>query len=255
MRILSLIIFSLIFNLSTYAQSGLNKKDSQGKKTGKWLAYHPNGKKRYEGNFRDGYEVGTFKFWNGNGQLISELLYSQKGEYAAVRIYYVGGVVKAEGRFHKRKKDGVWKYYKKSPHILFKEESYKDGEKEGPWRVYFRSGKLTSELYWKNGKRDGSWKDFFENGDPHVEANFENGVLQGDYVVYYIGKIVAKEGEYVDGKMNGIWLFYNEKSELVKKERYDHGFLQQVANFEKGKLIEKDNRTRTKFDDDFYEGQ
>ncbi|MCK5856196.1 MAG: toxin-antitoxin system YwqK family antitoxin [Bacteroidales bacterium] len=255
MRVLSLIIFSLLFNLSSFAQSNVNKKDDQGRKTGKWLDYHPNGKKRYEGNFREGYEIGTFKFWNGNGQLISELLYSQKGENATARIFYSGGVVKAEGNYHKRKKDGVWKYYSKSPHVLKKEESYKNGQKDGAWRIYFRSGKLTSELYWKDDKRHGSWNDFFENGDPHVEALFENGALQGNYVVYYIGNIVAKEGEYVKGKMNGIWFFYNIKSELIRKERYDHGFLQQLAVFENGKLIEKKNHTRTEFDKDFYEGQ
>ena len=255
MRILSLIIFSLVFNLTSFAQAGINKKDEQGRKTGKWQAFHPNGKMRYEGNFREGYEIGTFKFWNGNGQLVSELLYSQKGEYASARIFYPGGVVKAEGNFHKRKKDGLWKYYSKSPHIIKKEESYKDGIKDGPWRVYFRDGKLTSEIYWKDGKRHGSWTDFFQNGNPHVEATFENGVLVGNYTVYYSSKVVEKEGVYVKGKMNGIWRYYNEESELIRKERYDNGFLQQIAVFEHGKLIEKENRTRTKFDKSFYEGE
>ncbi|RUA30273.1 MAG: hypothetical protein DSY76_02625 [Bacteroidetes bacterium] len=255
MRTLYFIIFSLIFSLSSFAQSNTNQKDSQGRKTGKWVDYHPNGKKRYEGTFKEGYEVGTFKYWNGNGQLTTELLYSQKGEYASIRIYYVGGVVKVEGHYHKRLKDGLWKYYNKSPHILIKEESYKDGKKDGPWRVYYRNGNLTSELYWKDDKRHGTWKDFFENGDPHVEGTFKNGKLDGEYKVYFIGNIVEKKGNYVDGKMNGIWYFYNEKGELIKKERYDHGFLQQSATFENGKVVEKENRTRTKFDDSFYEAK
>jgi len=72
---------------------------------------------------------------------------------------------------------------------------------------------------------------------------------------YFIGNIVEKKGNYVDGKMNGIWYFYNEKGELIKKERYDHGFLQQSATFENGKVVEKENRTRTKFDDSFYEAK
>ena len=253
MRVLYLIIFSLVFNLSSFAQAHTNQKDSQGRKTGVWSAYHPNGKKRYEGTFKEGYEVGTFKFWNGNGQLVTELLYSQKGEYASVRVFYIGGIVKAEGYYHNRKKDGLWKYYNKNPHILFKEESYKDGEKNGPWRVYFPNGQLTSELYWKDGIRDGSWKDFFNNGDPHVVGTFKNGKLHGAYKVFFIGNIIEKKGNYVDGKMNGIWYFYNEKSELIRKERYDHGFLQQIAVFKNGQPVEKENRTRTKFDDNFYE--
>jgi antitoxin component YwqK of YwqJK toxin-antitoxin module len=255
MRALFLVLFSFILSFNIIAQPNVNKLDDQGRKTGKWLSYYPGGKKKYEGTFKDGYEIGTFKFYNGNGQLISELLYSQKGEYASARMFYTNGIVKAEGRFHNRKKDGVWKYYSKLPHVLYKEESYKDGKKDGPWRVYYPSGKLSSEIYWKNDLRHGSWNDFFENGDPHIEATFENGLLEGTYTAYFVGTIVAKEGEYVNGKMDGIWRIYNEKAELVKKERYSNGFLQEEAFFANGKLIDYKSSTTTKFNDDFKDAE
>ena len=255
MRGIFLFLFTLTFSLSTIAQASVNQTDSQGRKTGKWLDYHPNGKKRYEGNFREGYEIGTFKFWNGTGQLVSELMYSQKGEYADAKIYYGNKLVRAEGRFHNKKKDGLWKFYSKSPHVLKKEESYKNGVKDGPWHIYFGNGKLASEIFWKDGKRNGPWNDFFENGNPHVEATFENGVLEGDYVVFFIGEIIAKEGEYVKGKMNGIWLIYDDKAQIIKKERYSNGFLQEEVFFTNGKLSSYKSYTRTKFNDDFKNGE
>ena len=255
MRALLILSILLIFNISTFAQSNINKTDEQGRKTGKWMAYHDNGKKRYEGTFREGYEIGTFRFYNGLGNLVSELMYSQKGTYADAKIFYNNGIVKAEGRFHNRKKDGVWKYYSRSPHILTKEESYKDGIKDGRWRVYYPEGQLLSEVFWKDGKRDGSWKEFFKNGDPSIEASFKNGKLEGEYVQFAIGRVVIKEGNYVNGKMDGIWFTYNDKGELVKKDRYSNGFLQQEAFFKDGELQSLKNHTTTKFNDDFENGE
>lgn len=255
MRSLFLILFSFAFSLNILAQPNVNKEDDQGLKTGKWIGYQESGKKRYEGTFRDGYEIGTFKFWNNHGHIASELIYSQKGEFAQAKIFYNNGVVKAEGQFHNRKKHGLWKFYTNLPRKLQKEESYKDGKKDGPWRVYYSSGKLSSEIFWKDDARHGSWNDFFENGDPHVEAIFENGFLEGTYTSYYIGNIVSKEGEYVKGKMEGVWKLYNEKAELIKKERYEKGFLQEEAFFAHGKLVDFKSSSVTKFNDNFKDAE
>ena len=247
------IIFSLLslFVLNLPAQGKLNQVDDQGRKTGKWVDYHPNGKKRYEGTFKDGYEVDTFRFYNGLGQLISELVYSEKGSYAQAKMFYSDGSIKAEGRFHNKKKDGLWKYYTNTPHRLKKEESYKDGVKDGRWRVYYTGGQLTSEIYWKNGKRDGPWREYFENGEPRIEAEFKDGELTGQFIVYYEGLVIAKQGHYVNGKMDGIWYFYNDKGELTGKERYSNGFLQEKAVFENGRLVSDVKFTTTKFNDNF----
>ena len=75
MRSLFIIFISVLLSFSVYAQPNVNKTDDQGRKTGKWLSYYPGGKKKYEGDFRDGYEIGTFKYWTGNGILTSELMY------------------------------------------------------------------------------------------------------------------------------------------------------------------------------------
>ncbi len=255
MRALIIFIILLVFSMPSFAQPNINKTDEQGRKTGKWLNYHANGKKRYEGTFREGYEIGTFKFYNGLGILASQLMYSQKGTYADAKMFYNNGVVKAEGRFHNRKKDGVWKFYSRSPNLLKKEESYKDGINDGAWRIYYPHGQLSSEVFWKDGKRDGTWKEFFENGEPSLDANFKNGKLDGEYATYFMGNMIAKEGNYVEGSMDGIWFFYNEKGELTKKERHSKGFLQQKATFANGKLVKLENHGFTPFDDDFTNGE
>ena len=255
MRGLIILFFSFLLSFSTYSQPNVNKLDEQGRKTGKWLSYHTGGKKKYEGNFREGYEIGTFKFWNGLGQLTSELIYSQKGEHADAKVFYSNGIIKAEGRFHKRKKDGVWKFYSRSPHKVTKEESYKDGIKDGRWRIYYRSGGLSSEIFWENGLRHGSWNDFFESGNPHIEATFEKGQLDGTYTAYFKDSIIAKEGEYLKGKMQGVWRIYNEKGQLIRKERFQEGFLQEEANFSNGKLTDYNSFSVTKFNDGFKDAE
>ena len=255
MRFSLFIIFALVISASAFAQPNVNKKDDQDRKTGKWLDYHPNGKLRYTGMFRDGYELGTFTYYNGTGQMTTKLIYSQQGEYANATMFYSNGVVKAEGKFHNKKKDGEWKYFGQKPHIVKKEESYKDGVNHGAWRIYFPSGKLSSEIYWKDGKRDGEWNEFFENGDPRVQASFENGQLHGQYTLFYIGEIQSKDGNYVEGKMNGIWKVFNEKGQLIEKRRFAAGFLQEEAIFVNGKLSSYKSFTNTKFEDDFKNGE
>jgi len=255
MNRLFIIFISLLLSISTYAQPNVNKKDEQGRKTGKWLSYYPGGKKKYEGTFRDGYEIGTFKYWTGNGILKSELSYSQKGEYADAKIYYNNGIVQAEGRFHNRKKDSIWNYYTKIPHILQKEEGYKDGVKHGPWRVYYRNGQLSSEIYWKDGKRDGEWNDYYEDGVPHVKAHFKDGKLEGEYKLFSTDSVLIKKGVYVDGKMEGVWKIYDDNGDLSRKERFTKGVMQEEANFSKGKLTSYKNYTRIKFKDDFKDAK
>jgi antitoxin component YwqK of YwqJK toxin-antitoxin module len=251
MRTIIILFFISIFGGNSIAQSNLNQTDEQGRRTGKWVDYHANGKKRYEGTFKDGYEVGTFRYYNGMGVLVTELIYSQKGEYAEAKIFYNDGKVKAEGRFHKRKKDGVWKYYAHDPYYLAKEESYKDGVKDGRWRIYYPDGQLSSEINWKDGLREGPWLEYFENGDPRIIAYFKNGKLDGTYEIYLIGNIPTKRGAYFKGNMDGIWYYYDDQGYLIMKERWYRGYLQQKAEFKDGKLVRMSKFTDKKFKDDF----
>ena len=251
MRSILIISFLLAWGIGGFAQSKVNQTDAQGRRTGKWVDYHDNGKKRYEGTFKEGYEIGTFRYYNGLGVLVTELFYSQRGEYAEARIYYNDGKIKAEGRFHNRKKDGVWKYYSKSPYYKTKEESYKDGVKDGPWRIFYPDGQLSAEVNWKDGVRDGPWREYFENGEPRIIANFVQGKLHGDYEIYILGNILIKKGQYYHGDMDGIWYYYDDQGYLTKKERWYRGFLQQEAEFKDGKFIKLISHTTKKFNDDF----
>jgi antitoxin component YwqK of YwqJK toxin-antitoxin module len=251
MRTILILFFIGLFGGQIIGQSNLNQTDEQGRRTGKWVDYHANGKKRYEGTFKEGYEVGTFRYYNSLGILVTELIYSQKGEYADAKIYYNDGKIKAEGRFHQRKKDGVWKYYAHSPYYLAKEESYKDGVKDGRWRIYYPDGQLSSEVNWKDGLREGPWLEYFENGNPRIIANFKNGKLHGLYEIYILGNIPVKRGSYYEGDMNGIWYFFDDQGYLIKKERWYRGFLQQEADFKDGKLVHVTMHTTKKFKDDF----
>ena len=51
------------------------------------------------------------------------------------------------------------------------EGSYKNGEKNGKWTVWYENGQKGSEITYKNGKLDELWTQWNENGQKETERN------------------------------------------------------------------------------------
>jgi hypothetical protein len=57
------LLLSVFFMVSVNAQK-FNKFDANGKRTGVWKKFYDNGKIRYSGVFKNGKEIGSFKFYS-----------------------------------------------------------------------------------------------------------------------------------------------------------------------------------------------
>ena len=43
--------------------------------------------------------------------------------------------------------------------------SYKDGQKDGPWRIWNEKGVLRFEMFYTKGKKSGVWRTWNDEGD------------------------------------------------------------------------------------------
>jgi hypothetical protein len=61
-----------------------------------------------------------------------------------------------------------------------KEEVYfKDNEENGPYKSYYKSGKIKDVGSFENAQKSGNWKTFYENGNLMNEVNYKDGKPEG----------------------------------------------------------------------------
>jgi len=102
------------------------------------------------------------------------------------------------------------------------EATLKEGKFDGPFKSYYKDGKLKEERTYKDGLVDGPFKSYRENGELKEEATFKNGEPDGVYKLYYkqfsenanleyikSRKSLLKEEQiYKDGILHGPWKSY-----------------------------------------------
>lgn len=142
-------------------------------------------------NQNDGPE---FKY-SDDGILESEIWY-KAGEKNGIYRHYEDGCLRDEGTYLKGKRDGLWKKYTCSDYYLQEEETWKNDEREGPFKEYFKNGKLKREGNYLLGEYNGPYKEYFDNGK------------------------VSEEGNYKKGKRTGSWKIYSSSGELYETKTY-----------------------------------
>ena len=83
---------------STEAQK-LNKLDANGKRTGVWKKFYDNGKVRYFGEFKDGKEIGTFKFYSRISSSKPVIVKMFSNDTASVKFYDDLSRLKSKGKY------------------------------------------------------------------------------------------------------------------------------------------------------------
>ena len=98
---------------ATYTIQGIDKKH------GHWISWHSNGKRKYEGEFKNNLQVGSFTWWFSNGQKSTE------------------------GSFIAGKRQGAWTWWHQNGQKATN-GSYADGNPTGNWKWWDHTGKLAS---------------------------------------------------------------------------------------------------------------
>ena len=203
----------------------VNQKDANGFKQGAWQKSYPEGKLKYEGNFKNDVPIGLFKYYYPDGKLEATNNYFNDGKYASAHMYYPDGKIKALGLYNETKKDSLWKYFNKNE-VLTAEEYYVKGVKHGIWKTYYDNAKLADETNWNNGKKEGKWNQYYEDGSLKQEAMYINDKREGDFKIYFPeNKQLSIEGKYKDDVKTGNWFHYLQNGLIEKVERFKGGIL------------------------------
>ena len=131
-------LFLTTFSLVASAQKkdSLNVTDKTGKKQGHWVKPYASGSTFYDGQFKDDVPYGQFKYYYESGQLQTIVNFSDNGQTRRAKMYFMSGVLMAEGKYIGEKRDSLWKFYNDYGYYI-SNETYKSGKKEGMAYIYF----------------------------------------------------------------------------------------------------------------------
>lgn len=221
------IAFSISFALIclfSFAQNPVNQFDENGKRHGLWTKnYHQTDQKRYEGVFKNGKEIDSFKFYTlsqGKSVLSAIKIFNKKDSIADVTFYASNKKVISKGKMNGKRFIGQWIFYHKNSTAKMIAENYNtEGKLEGERNVYYKDGLVAEKAFYKNGKLDGESKWFSEKNKLLRLSNYKADKLDGKTINYDADGNITSEGSYVKDKKNGIWKYY--KGDKLSKE-IDH---------------------------------
>jgi len=85
----------------------------------------------------------------------------------------------------------------------------------GPYRIYYPSGKLKAEVVYKDGKFDGPFRGYYENGQLSTEIIYKNGELTGEHKKYYENGQLEEEEVHEDDNSTIIGRRYYKNGQLA----------------------------------------
>lgn len=212
LKLYTSIIFALICCIG-FAQNSVNQFDKDGKRHGVWTKnYHKTKQKRYEGTFKHGKEVDSFKYYTlsaGKSVLSAVKIFNEKDSIADVTFIASTKKVISKGRMNGKRYIGQWTFYHKNSTAKMIVENYNDeGLLEGERFVYFKNGSVAESANYKNGELDGESKWFSEKNIVLRHTFYKGGELDGKTINYDSNGNITSEGNYIKSQKKGIWKYY-----------------------------------------------
>ena len=94
--------------------------------------------------------------------------------------------------------------------------SFKNGERKGPWVLYWRNGQLRGKGVYKNGKEEeGPWVYYHDNGQLRSKGDYKNGKREGRWVYYHDNGQLSSKGDWKNGEWEGPWVWYSEDGIVI----------------------------------------
>jgi len=123
-----------------------------GKKTGQWIQYSPEGDIILINHYVDGLLEGTAMRMSFRNQVDLKINYKQ-GKLNGPWIAYKFGKIIEERQYTNDKLEGVAKTYDERTFKVKQEVQYKNGLQDGYFRYYDEDGNLTLEYQYKAGEK------------------------------------------------------------------------------------------------------
>ena len=218
---LILTLFFTIILTTAIAQKSVNQFDKDGQRNGLWTKnYHKTDQKRYEGVFKYGKEIDSFKYYTlleGKSVLSAVKVFNENNSLADVTFFASNKKVISEGRMNGRLYIGQWFFYQNNSTTKMIVENYNtEGLLEGERFVYYKTGLVGEKAFYENGKLSGEAKWFSEKSILLRVNTYKDGTLHGKSVNYDSAGNITSEGHYIEDQKKGIWNYYKD-GKLSKK--------------------------------------
>jgi antitoxin component YwqK of YwqJK toxin-antitoxin module len=206
------IVKGIVFEEGKPVASGI--VDDRGLFQDGWKEFYPSGKVRAEGRYRNGKRSGKWQFYYPDGQLEQIGIFNNKGEYNGDWVwYYPSGAVRIEQAFIDGMEDGAFREYAEDGTIIAQGD-YIEGLQHGDWVIY--TGLEQTEGRFKDGERHGKWKTYSIGSESKLmfEGTYVDGIPNGRHIYYQDNGKILEEGVYSMGKQNGTWKKYDERGQV-----------------------------------------
>jgi antitoxin component YwqK of YwqJK toxin-antitoxin module len=205
-----LLIFTVLSFHSTVGQEKINQFNANGERVGVWKKYYSNSRLRYIGQFKDGKEIGTFKFYSALSSEHPTVIksFEKDSNLAKVSYYDETGVLKSTGEMNGKIRIGKWFYYHLDGKSILSEENYENGILNGSSKTFYNTGKITEEMFYENGKLHGNLKRYSDEGVLLDDLNYLKGILHGAAKYYNIKGKLIYWGDYENDEKVGKWEYF-----------------------------------------------
>lgn len=255
----------------TYNGKVVNQKNESGQKVGHWVEFgtaaegYKADQVKEEGDYENGRKSGMWKMYWPNGKVKSEVEYKNGRPSGKFTTYYENGQKEEEGSWKGNTYRGSFTRYHENGQVAQKKTFNDAGKTDGKVEYYYINGKPELIYESSNGVENGKLTRFYENGDVKEEMTFNGGKVdestrvekkmvnppvdlealnpqkeapkvQGktneadtfkpdDYnKVYDNEKRLVQDGQFKGGKLwNGKWYKYDKNGLLWKIEVYKNG--------------------------------
>jgi antitoxin component YwqK of YwqJK toxin-antitoxin module len=200
----------------TAKHDSINWVDAKGMKQGKFRKTDKQGKKIYEGFFKNNKPYGTFTYFDEDGKITAISIFDKDGKTCRSTLFHRNGNVMAKGRYVNQQRDSIWCFYTNAD-TLISRETYLTGKKSGLCWVYYSGRKIAEESTWKNGVQEGPWKQYLSNGQMKCEGAYKNGCMDGIINFYCESGKKTIQAVYKNCLPEGKWVTYDCGTGAVKK--------------------------------------
>jgi len=214
-----LLLFTCFFTSKEFNGQEFNQFNSNNERTGVWKKYYSNKRIRYIGEFKNGKEVGVFKFYDITSSKHPVVIktFFENSDSLFVQFFTLSGKIETEGVINGRKRVGNWKYFYPDG-ILMSEENYENGQLDGPQIIYYQDGQVTEFSSYKKGLLDGISSKYASNGVLIQEITYKKGKLNGLAKYFELNGKLKETGSYKNGLRVGKWEYYMDGEIASEKE-------------------------------------
>lgn len=230
------------YNLSDYYGNKIIEGNYfNGKISGNWTWYYPNGNKKREGTLIDDEYDGIVNLYYENGNLEDKYeynlgvlnntsySYAEDGETLTGSIEYLNGKKHGKRRFYSEGgKLQLIRFYEHGRLIGY---SYLDKEnnelpmikiKNETAKIvsYYDNGNKAREMEIINGDMVNDYKSYYYNGNLYSKHFNKNDDYDGKHILYYSTGKTKEEIMYINGEKNGL-----------SKKYYPNGQLKEIVNY------------------------